>query len=149
MWDPRRLTTLWTSTACYRDSIFFFRFKKEGGFSCLCKYLSLAYLFLLLIFFVPSFLSFFARREGGLIFVNRCKEDRTGFDVLTAVLTLRISEKARRFGEEHIASIDCPTPRPWRLGRYVPPKSLAFSELRSVVSRKTTHWVCPIGKHCG
>jgi hypothetical protein len=24
MWDPRRLTTLWAFTACYRDSYFFF-----------------------------------------------------------------------------------------------------------------------------
>jgi hypothetical protein len=24
MWDPRRLTTLWASTACYRDSFTFF-----------------------------------------------------------------------------------------------------------------------------
>jgi hypothetical protein len=24
MWEPRRLTTLWTSTACYRDSFTFF-----------------------------------------------------------------------------------------------------------------------------
>jgi hypothetical protein len=23
MWEPRRLTTLWASTACYRDSLFF------------------------------------------------------------------------------------------------------------------------------
>jgi hypothetical protein len=25
MWEPRRLTTLWTSTACYRDRLTFFR----------------------------------------------------------------------------------------------------------------------------
>jgi hypothetical protein len=25
MWEPRRLTTLWASTACYRDSFTFFR----------------------------------------------------------------------------------------------------------------------------
>jgi hypothetical protein len=24
MWEPRRLTTLWASTACYRDSFTFF-----------------------------------------------------------------------------------------------------------------------------
>jgi hypothetical protein len=26
MWEPRRLTTLWVSTACYRDSFTFFIF---------------------------------------------------------------------------------------------------------------------------
>jgi hypothetical protein len=25
MWEPRHLTTLWASTACYRDSLFFLR----------------------------------------------------------------------------------------------------------------------------
>jgi hypothetical protein len=28
MWEPRRLTTLWASTACYRDSFTFFFYKK-------------------------------------------------------------------------------------------------------------------------
>jgi hypothetical protein len=27
MWDPQRLTTLWASTACYRDSFTFFTLK--------------------------------------------------------------------------------------------------------------------------
>jgi hypothetical protein len=27
MWEPRRLTTLWASTACYRDSLTFFTLK--------------------------------------------------------------------------------------------------------------------------
>jgi hypothetical protein len=29
MWDPRRLTTLWTSTACYRDNFTFIFLLKE------------------------------------------------------------------------------------------------------------------------
>jgi hypothetical protein len=28
MWDPRRLTTLWAYTACYRDSFTFFSMRK-------------------------------------------------------------------------------------------------------------------------
>jgi hypothetical protein len=34
MWEPRRLTTLWASTACYRDSFtFFFLFRPFCGVS--------------------------------------------------------------------------------------------------------------------
>jgi hypothetical protein len=33
MWDPRRLTTLWVFTACYRDSFTFFTFLR---FTALC-----------------------------------------------------------------------------------------------------------------
>jgi hypothetical protein len=29
IWDPRRLTTLWASTACYRDSFTFYIYMKE------------------------------------------------------------------------------------------------------------------------
>jgi hypothetical protein len=29
MWEPRRLTTLWASTACYRDSFAFFSLTKN------------------------------------------------------------------------------------------------------------------------
>jgi hypothetical protein len=29
MWEPRRLTTLWASTACYRDSFTFFTLQKN------------------------------------------------------------------------------------------------------------------------
>jgi hypothetical protein len=31
MWEPRRLTTLWASTACYRDSLFFFALYSIGS----------------------------------------------------------------------------------------------------------------------
>jgi hypothetical protein len=30
MWEPRRLTTLWASTACYRDSLNFYVILSEG-----------------------------------------------------------------------------------------------------------------------
>jgi hypothetical protein len=33
MWEPRRLTTLWASTACYRDSFTFLRAKVIRHFS--------------------------------------------------------------------------------------------------------------------
>jgi hypothetical protein len=29
MWEPRRLTTLWAFTACYRDSFTFYEVKKK------------------------------------------------------------------------------------------------------------------------
>jgi hypothetical protein len=29
MWEPQRLTTLWASTACYRDSFYLFTFTIE------------------------------------------------------------------------------------------------------------------------
>jgi hypothetical protein len=35
MWDPRRLITLWTLTACYRDSFTFFICKKIASRDCL------------------------------------------------------------------------------------------------------------------
>jgi hypothetical protein len=34
MWDPRRLTTLYASTACYRESFLYF------SFSCICHTIS-------------------------------------------------------------------------------------------------------------
>jgi hypothetical protein len=32
MWEPGRLTTLWSSTACYRDSFSFYRFYVTTSF---------------------------------------------------------------------------------------------------------------------
>jgi hypothetical protein len=34
MWEPRRLTTLWAFTACYRDSFTFDLFFRPGGAVC-------------------------------------------------------------------------------------------------------------------
>jgi hypothetical protein len=43
MWEPRRLTTLWASTACYRDSFTFFYltdFVLKRAWICLCIHLT-------------------------------------------------------------------------------------------------------------
>jgi hypothetical protein len=38
MWEPQRLTTLWASTACYRDSFFYLHNRR--GFMIMCCYLT-------------------------------------------------------------------------------------------------------------
>jgi hypothetical protein len=37
MWEPRRLTTIWASTACYRDSFTFFTCKPILCYDGVCR----------------------------------------------------------------------------------------------------------------